>query len=208
MLAAWAPLAVLLLAGAFLGCSNRSTTTVADLIPLSAAEHQRTLQESMANGRLLYVRTEQYKSEPSGDLPQNLATEIWLGTDADGTFHTAVTTLSFPDGPQTMDMLSVYGRQTLSEWLDQVWSTAAWAERSGAEHRGSGKIGQWDSEVYEWVTDSGVQRLEIVADAPLISRESDYTVDERGNLTLTGFNGAVDYALLPIGAEAPVVDGN
>lgn len=36
----------------------------------------------------------------------------------------------------------------------------------------------WDSLIYEWRKDSDIQRLEMVGNAPLIMRESDYNIDQ------------------------------
>ena len=187
-------------------CADQTPITVADLISLDAAEHQRVLRDGMTEGRLLYVKRMQYQSEPSGKLPQELTTETWLGAKPDGTIDTAVTTLWFPDGPETMDMLPTYGRSTTDDWLGYAWKTADYAQRSGAEFKGRGQLHGWDSLIYEWERDSDVQRLEIVENAPLIMRESAYAIDQHGELTITQSNTVLEYQLLPPGAEVPPVD--
>ncbi len=160
----------------------------------------------MTEGRLLYVKGEQFQSEPSGNLPQRLVKESWLGTTSDGTVNIAVTTLHYPDGPETMDMMAAYGRQTFVDWLRQAWEMADFAERAGAEFKGRGHLHGWDSLIYEWQKDSDIQRLEIVENAPLIMRESAYAIDQQGELTLLQSNTVLEYQLLPPGAEAPPVD--
>ena len=83
------PVAWVLLLGSFLAasaCAGTTPTTVADLISLSASEHQRILRDGMIEGRLLYVKVEQFQSEPSGNLPQRFVNETWLGVNPDGTF--------------------------------------------------------------------------------------------------------------------------
>lgn len=204
--AAWALLLGLFFASQAFACADQTPTTVADLISLDAAEHQRVLRDGMTEGRLLYVKTEQYQSEPSGSLPGHFETEMWLGADPDGTITTAVSTLHYPDGPVTMDMTATYGHMTLAAWVDQPWQTPEFAERSGAEFKGRGELHGWESLIYEWSTDTQVQRLEIVEDAPLITRESTFAIDVQGTLTLTKSNTALKYQLLPPGAEAPPVD--
>lgn len=206
MRVAWALLLGILLAASALFCAGPAPTTVADLVSLDAAAHQKVLVDGMTAGRLLYVKTEQYQSEPSGSLPQRFVREIWLGANPDGTFDTAVTTLWLEDGPDTIDNLVVYRRSTLSDWLGYAWKTADYAERSGAEFKGRGELHGWDSLIYEWRKDGDVQRLEIVEDAPLMMRESAYTIDERGEPTLLQSNTVLEYQLLPPGAEAPPVD--
>ena len=200
-------LAVLCVA-ATIACFDQSAVTVSELISLSPEEHRRTLFDHMTEGRLLNVKSEQYQSVPSGNIPQRLTTETWLGADPHGTFVTAVTKASFPDGPTTMDMLGVHGRQTLSEWLDQAWQMAGWAERAGAEFKGHGALHGWDSLIYEWETGAGIQRLEIVADAPLIARDSSHAINEQGALELLRSNSVLEYQLLPPGSKPPVVDGH
>ena len=206
MRVAWGLLLCVLLATFAIACAGPTPTTVADLISLDAAAHQKALVDGMTAGRLLYVKTEQYQSEPSGSLPQRFVREIWLGANPDGTFDTAVTTLWLEDGPDTVDNLVVYHRSTLSEWLGYSWQTADYAERSGAELTGSGKLNGWDSLIYEWRRDGDMQRLEIVENAPLMMRESAYAIDERSELTLLQSNTVLEYQLLPPGAEAPPVD--
>ena len=206
MRAGWALLLSILFVASALACDGPTPTTVSDLISLDAAEHQKALLDGMTAGRLLYVKSEQFQSEPSGSLPQQFVTETWLGAKSDGTFATAVTTLWLEDGPDTIDTLVTYRRSTLSDWLGYAWKTAEYAERSGAEFKGRGKLRQWDSLIYEWARDSDVQRLEIVEDAPLIMRESAYTINQEGGLTLTQSNTVLEYQLLPPGAEAPSVD--
>ena len=206
MRVAWALLLGILFVAFAIACAGPAPTTVADLISLDAAEHQKALVDGMTAGRLLYVKTEQYQSEPSGSLPQRFVREIWLGANPDGTFDTAVTTLWLEDGPDTMDNLVVYRRSTLSEWLGYAWKTADYAERSGAEFRGRGKLNGWDSLIYEWRRDGDVQRLEIVENAPLMMRESAYAIDERGGLALLQSNTVLEYQLLPLGREAPPFD--
>ena len=204
--AAGALLLGILLAASTLACAGPTPTTVADLISLDAAAHQKALVDGMTAGRLLYVKTEQYQSEPSGSLPQQFVTETWLGANPDGTFATAVTTLWLADGPDTIDNLVVYRRSTLSDWLGYAWKTADYAARAGAEFKGRGKLNGWDSLIYEWQRDADVQRLEIVENAPLIMRESAYTIDQHGELILTQSNTVLEYQLLPPGAEPPPVD--
>ncbi len=193
---------------ATLACSNQSTITVADLISYNAEVHQRILRDGIANGRLLWVKSEQYQSEPSGNLPERFETEIWLGGNPEGTVTTAVSTLHYPDGPETMDMTATYRHQTLTGWLDHAWNLAAFAERAGAEYRGPGKLQGWDSQIYEWNTESGVERLEIVTDAPMITRESSHAVNQQGVLELRRSNSVLEYKLLPPGGQPPAVDGH
>ena len=162
--------------------------------------------DGVKEGRLLYVKGEQYHSVPSGNLPQLLVKETWLGTTSDGTVNIAVTTLHYPDGPETMDMMAAYGRQTFVDWLQQAWEMADFAERTGAEFKGRGNLHEWQSLIYEWSTDTQVQRLEIVENAPLIMRESAYAIDQQGELILLRSNTVLEYQLLPPGAEAPPVD--
>ncbi len=204
--ARWALLTGILLTTSRLACADPSAITVADLISLDAEEHQTILRDGIADGRLLWFKTEQYQSEPSGNLPGHFETEMWLGADPDGTITTAVSTLHFPDGPETMDMTTTYGHQKLTAWLSQAWETADFAERAGAEFKGRGNLHGWESLIYEWSTDTEVQRLEIVESAPLIARESTYDIDQHGELTLTKSNTVLEYQLLPPGAEAPPVD--
>ena len=196
----------ILLTTSLLACADPSAITVADLISLDAEEHQTILRDGIADGRLLWFKTEQYQSMPSGHLPQRFQHELWLGADPDGTITTAVSTLHFPDGPETMDMTATYGHQKLTAWLSQAWETADFAERAGAQFKGRGNLHGWESLIYEWSTDTQVQRLEIVESAPLIARESTYDVDQHGELTLTRSNTLLEYQLLPPGAEAPPVD--
>ena len=59
----------MLVAASLLACAEPSAITVADLITRDAEEHQRILRDGIADGRLLWVKTEQYQSEPSGNLP-------------------------------------------------------------------------------------------------------------------------------------------
>ncbi len=205
--ARWALFPGILLAASLLACANPSPITVTDLISLDAEEHQTILRDGIANGRLLWVKTEQYQSAPSGHLPQRFQTEMWLGAKPDGTITTAVSTLHFPDGPETMDMTATYGHQTLTIWLNQAWETADFAERAGAQFKGRGNLHGWDSLIYEWSTDTEVQRLEIVESAPLIARESTYDIDQHGALTLTRSNTVLEYRLLPPGIEPPAVSG-
>ena len=203
------PVAWVLLLGSFLAasaCAGPTPTTVADLISLSASEHQRILRDGMIEGRLLYVKVEQFQSEPSGNLPQRFVTETWLGANPDGTFDTAVVTLWLEDGPDTMDTLVTYRRSTLSDWLGYAWKAADYAQRSGAEFKGRGKLHGWDSLIYEWRKESDIQRLEIVENAPLITRESDYAIDQQGELTLLRSNTVLEYQLLPPGSETPPLD--
>ena len=204
---AWALLLVVSLATSTAACASRSAVTVAELVPLDPAEHQRILREGMTEGRLLYIKAEQYQRAPSGNLPEKLIKETWLAAKPDGAVYSAVSTLHFPDGPETMDMTAVYGRLTLEEWLNQTWQIADLAQRAGAEFKGSGNLHGWESLIYEWSTDTEVQRLEIVEDAPLIARESTFAINQKGERTLTQSNTVLEYQLLPPGAEAPAVNG-
>ena len=204
----WALLTGILLTTSLLACADPSAITVTDLISLDAEEHQTILRDGIADGRLLWFKTEQYQSVPSGHLPQRFQTEMWLGADPDGTITTAVSTLHYPDGPLTIDMTASYGHQTLAAWVDQPWQISEFAERSGAEFKGRGELHGWESLIYEWPTDTQVQRLEIVAAAPLITRESTFAVDQLGQLTLTQSNTILDYQLLPQGVEPPAVSRN
>ena len=204
--AGWVLLLVMLVAASLLACVEPSAITVADLITRDAEEHQRILRDGIADGRLLWVKTEQYQSEPSGNLPERLETEMWLGATADGAITTAVSTLHYPDGPETLNMPASYGRQILTAWLDQAWNLADFAERAGAVYRGPGRLYGWDSLIYEWDHDTEIRRLEIVADAPLIIRESSYQVTQQGVLELRTSNSVLEYRLLPPGAEPPAVD--
>lgn len=188
--------------------NNQEATTFADLIALEPDEHRRVLLEGMEQGRMLYVKSEQYKSLPSGNLPQRLVKETWLSASADGTIGLATTTLHYPDGPETMETLAAYGATTVDDWLGWAWQASRWAERSGAESKGVGELHGLACLIYEWETDDGVERLEIVPDAPLIVRESSWARDQRGELTLTLSNTVLEYQLLPAGAEPPVVTRN
>ena len=203
--AACAFAAAVIIAVAALGCSTEQPTTVAELIDLSPEEHRSILLDGMLAGRLLYVKKEQFQSVASGGLPPQFVTETWFGVGSDGEFNSAVSTLWLEDGPETTDMLLVYRGQSIEDWLAYAWRTADYAERSGAEFKGRGKLHQWNSVIYEWQTDSGVQRLEIVESAPLIARESAYDVDEQGELSLTESNTVLEYRLLPAGSAPPPV---
>lgn len=169
---------VVSLATSQVACVGRSAVPVPDLVPLHPAEHRQVLHDGTTEGRLLHIKTKQYQREPSGNLAQNLTTEIWLGASPDGTFVTAVAKAWFPDGPVTMDMLGVYGRHTLPKWLEQSWNIAKTAEQAGAEFKGRGNLHGWESLVYEWSSGTEVQKLEIVEDAPLIARESPLELDQ------------------------------
>ena len=204
--AAWALVAAVISITATLGCSAEQPVTVAELIPLSPEEHQRILLDGMLEGRLLYVKKEQFRSVASGGLPQQFVTETWFSVGPDGKFNSAVSTLWLEDGPETMDMLLVYQGQSIEDWLPYSWQMADYAQRSGAEYKGGGKLNSWDSQIYEWQTGSGVQRLELVENAPLITRESSYEVDQQGELSLTESNTVLEYQLLPAGSAAPPVD--
>lgn len=187
---------------------NPQALTVSDLIKLEPEEHRRVLQEGMEQGQILYVKGEQHKSAPSGNLPQRLVKETWLGAGSDGTIGPATTTLHLPDGPETMETMAAYGATTVDDWLGQAWQLSDWAERAGAEFKGRGNLHGWESLIYEWSTDTQVQRLEIVEDAPLIARESALAIDRHGALTLTQSNTVLEYRLLPPGIEAPAVNRN
>ena len=76
----------------------------------------------------------------------------------------------------------------------------------GAVYRGPGRLHGWDSLIYEWDHDTEIRRLEIVADAPLIIRESSYQVTQQGVLELRTSNSLIEYRLLPPGAKPPAVD--
>ena len=204
--AVWALVAAVISITATLGCSAEQPVTVAELIPLSPEEHRRILLDGMLEGRLLYVKKEQFRSVASGGLPQQFVTETWFGVGPDGKFNSAVSTLWLEDGPETMDMLLVYQGQSIEDWLTYSWQMADYAERSGAEYKGGGKLNGWDSQIYEWQTGSGVQRLEIVKNAPLITRESQYAINQAGELSLTESNTVLEYRLLPAGSAAPPVD--
>ena len=188
------------------GCSDERPVTVAELIDLSPEEHRRILFEGMMEGRLLYVKKEQFQSVASGGLPKQFVTETWFGVGPDGKFDSAVSTLWLEDGPETMDMLLVYQGQSIEDWLTYSGQMADYAERSGAEYKGRGKLHQWDSLTYEWQRDSNVQRLEIVENAPLIARESKYVVNQQGELSLTKSNTVLEYQLLPAGSTPPQVN--
>ena len=204
--AACALVAAFIVMTAAVGCSAEQAVTVAELIRLSPEEHQRVLLDGMLEGRLLYVKKEQFQSVASGGLPQQFVTETWFGVGQDGKFSSAVTTLWLEDGPDTTDMLLVYQGQSIEDWLTYSWQMADYAERSGAEYKGRGKLHQWDSQIYEWQTGPGVQRLEIVEKAPLIVRESEYAIDQDGELSLTKSNTVLEFQLLPAGSAAPTVD--
>ena len=206
--AEWVLLLIMLVAASSLACAEPSAITVADLISHDAEEHRRILRDGIAEGRLLWIKSEQYQSEPSGNLPGHFETEMWLGADPDGSITTAVSTLHYPDGPETMDMTATYGHMTLTAWLDWPWEIPEFAERAGAEFKGRGELRGWESLIYEWSTDTDVQRLEIVAAAPLIAHESTFAVDQLGERTLTQSNTVLDYQLLPPGIEAPAVSRN
>ena len=116
----------------------------------------------------------------------------------------------FPDGPETMEtMTATYGvTKRWTAWLIPAWETADFAERAGAEFKGRGNLHGWESLIYEWSTDTQVQRLEIVESAPLIARDSTFAIDQHGHLTLTRSNTVLDYQLLPPGIEPPAVSRN
>ena len=204
--AAWALVAAVISITATLGCSAEQPVTVAELIPLSPEEHRRILLDRMLEGRLLYVKKEQFRNVASGGLPRQFVTETWFGVGPDGKFNSAVSTLWLEDGPETMDMLLVYQGQSIEDWLTYSWQMADYAERSGAEYKGRGRLHHWGSRIYEWQTGSGVQRLEIVKNAPLITRESQYAINQAGELSLTESNTVLEYRLLPAGSAAPPVD--
>ncbi|MXZ91736.1 MAG: hypothetical protein F4W95_10950 [Chloroflexi bacterium] len=191
---------------AVFGCSDERAATVAELIDLSPEEHRRILFEEMLEGRLLYVKKEQFQSVASGGLPQQFVTETWFGVGPDGKFNSAVSTLWLEEEAETTDMLLVYQGQSIEDWLTYSWQMADYAERSGAEYKGRGKLHHWDSLIYEWQRDSNVQRLEIVENAPLIARESEYAINQQGELSLTESNTVLEYQLLPAGSTAPQVD--
>ena len=184
---------------------SQEARTVADLIKLEPEEHRRVLRAGMEQGRILYVKSEQYQSSPSGNLPQRLAKETWLGAGPDGNIGLATTTLHLPDGPETMETMAAYRATTVDDWLGQSWQMSQWAERSGAESKGTGELHGLTSLIYEWERDYEVQRLEIARDAPLIARESSWTRDQGGHLTLTRSNTVLEYRLLPPGVEPPAV---
>ena len=197
--------AIISIAVAF-GCSAKQPITVAELIPLSPEEHRRVLLDGMLEGRLLHVKQEQFQSVASGGLPQQFVTETWFGVGPDGKFTSAVSTLWLEGGPESTDMLLVYQGRSIEDWLTYAWQMADYAEQSGAEYKGRGNLHQWDSEIYEWQKDANVQRLEIVENAPLITRESEYAINQQGQLSLTESNTVLEYQLLPVGSAAPPVD--
>lgn len=187
---------------------SQQPATVSDLIALEPEEHRKVLREGMEQGRILYMKSEQYHSSPSGTLPQRLVKETWLGTGPDGTVQSATTTLHLPDGPETMETLAAFRATTVDDWLGWSWQLSQWAERSGAESKGVGELHGFNSLIYEWDTGDSVQRLEIARDAPLISRESLWARDQAGKLTLTQSNTVLEYQLLPQGIEPPAISHN
>ncbi len=189
-----------------LGCRSDQPLTVADLTALGEEEHKRTLLEGIAEGRLLYVKSEQYQREPGGDLPQRFVSEIWQGVGPEGKVDRSVSRLWLEDGPETMDMGFGLGHHALAAWLEQVWNLPEFLENAGFELKGGGTLGGMESLIYESRSESLLERIEVATDAPLIAQHSTYEIDTNGEMSLVRQNTMLDYALLPPGSEPPAVD--
>lgn len=197
---------LLAVAAAGIGCGGERPLNMAELTALGKAEHKRVLLEGIAEGRLLYSKSEQYQREPGGDLPQRFVSELWQGVGPDGKVDRSVSRLWLEDGPETLDMGAGMGHHALAAWLEQVWNLPEFFEGAGIELKGRGTLLGMESLIYELRSDARLQRIEIAADAPLIARHSTYEIDANGDMVLVSQNATLDYALLPLGSEPPPVE--
>ncbi len=189
-----------------IGCGGEEPSTLDELRASGKAEHKRVLLEGIAEGRLLYSKSEQYQREPGGDLPQRFVSEIWQGVGPDGKVDRSVSRLWLEDGPETLDMGAGMGHHALAAWREQVWNLPEFLEAASFELKGHGTLRGMESVIYEMESESRLERNEIAADAPLIARDSTYEIDGNGDLVLVSENAVLDYALLAPGSEPPPAD--
>ena len=197
---------LLAVVAAGIGCGGEQPLTMAELTTLGKVEHKRVLLEGIAEGRLLYSKSEQYQREPGGDLPQRFVSELWQGVGPDGKVDRSVSRLWLEVGPETLDMGAGMGHHALVAWLEQVWHLPDFLEGAGFELKGRGTLRGMESLIYESRHDARLERTEVAADAPLIARHSTYEIDANGDLVLVSQNATLDYALLPPGSEPPPAD--
>ena len=147
-----------------------------DSLPVSAAQllsdrdaAKQDLIDGTADGRLLYIRSEDYVLDRIGpsEYPDTVILETWLGTDDDGLLSTGVSTTSNVDGvvllhsrladgqvvatdvaaEMTFEHKAVNG--SLESWLHSVWERPDQVAGEGVRDKGEGSYNDMPSRIYE-----------------------------------------------------------
>ena len=93
-----------------------------------------------------------------------------------------------------------------AEWIDWIWNLPRHlASDPDLEFKGIGELNGRATLIYETSSDSRKTRWEqeLVEDAPLLLRRSNYRIDSEGVETLTQEETVVEYRLLPPGSSIP-----
>jgi len=189
--------------------------------------NKRDLLDGLANGRILYFKNEDYRTDrvlPGTDHPpENVIIEYWLQSETTGHGELALATERTVDGRLLQysvakdDILTttvVSSRETLetplawpshAEWIKMTWQwPGLMASDPDIEFTGTGQLQGRATLIYGTSSDSRRSRWELVEDAPLLRKDSIYRIDGEGRETLTAETNVVEYRLLPMGSRIPL----
>ena len=130
---------------------------------------KQDLIDGTADGRLLYIRSEDYVLERIGpsEYPDTVILETWLGTNDDGLVSIAVSTMSNADGVVLLHSKLADGQvvstdvttgetfehQTMNasmeSWLNGVWERPDQMAGEGVRDKGEGSYNDMPSRIYE-----------------------------------------------------------
>ena len=147
---------------------DNSPVSAAKLLSAQDADKQ-DLIDGNADGRLLYIRSEDYVLDRIGssEYPDTVLLETWLGTDDDGLVSTAVSTMSNADGivllhsklvdgqvvSTDVDTGEIFRHQTMNasmeSWLNGVWERPDRMSGEGVRDKGEGSYNDMPSRIYE-----------------------------------------------------------
>ena len=211
--------------GGVLHFSWNATNTTGDIVS-PAERNKQELLDGLAEGRILYYKTESYKTDriiPGiADPPEQLVVETWLQQgpgerdelsvatmrDMDGRLlqylrvSEGKQTMTFPSTGETMEMSFDWYSPT--EWVEETWIFPRYlGTNPGTELIGAGELNGRTSLIYEARSRSRRTRIELVEDAPLLRRDSIYRIGIDGGETLTEDETIVEYRLLPTDSRVP-----
>ena len=189
--------------------------------------NKHDLLDGLADGRILYFKNEDYRTDrvlPGTDHPpENVIIEYWLQAETSERGELGLVTERTVDGRLLQysvakdDILTttvVSSGETLethlawpshAEWIKTTWQwPGSLASDPDIEFTGTGQFQGRATLIYGTSSDSRRSRWELVADAPLLRKDSIYRIDGEGRETLIAETNVVEYRLLPVGSRVPL----
>ena len=191
----------------------------------TAEQNKQALLDGILAGKVLYLKEEQYKSEPVEPDPQHTIVETWMVADSDGKRLVIVGTkrdtegklLAYTeqrgDGAQTYTRLNPRetSKMPVPEYLSDIvdslgtqWDALlAFEERPEYVFTQRGTHAGRPSLIYLRSLEGRAHTMEIVEHAPLLFKHSLYDSVILRDSTVVEWSAFTEYGLLPEGTSLP-----